>query len=103
VTVKIRYRNFTTFTRQKKMSGLFERDDILYDEAKKLFLTNYNGDEVRLLGVSVTGLVKNSETLTAPLFPADRMHINCIEAIDSIRDRFGEDSIKRGGSLGTGT
>ena len=102
VTVKIRYGNFNTFTRQKKLANCFERDDILFDTAKKLFLTNFNGDEVRLLGVSVSGLTKREEILSDPLFPADILHRNCIETVDSIRDRFGEDSIKRGGSIGTG-
>jgi len=102
VTVKIRYADFTTFTRQKKLADCFERDDILFDTAKRLFLTNFNGDEVRLLGVSVSGLTKKEEILSDPLFQADILHRNCTEAVDSIRDRFGEDSIKRGGSIGTG-
>jgi DNA polymerase-4 len=102
VTVKIRYRNFNTFTRQKKLANCFERDDILFDTVKKLFLTNFNGDEIRLLGVSVSGLIKKAEILSDPLFQSDKLHRSCIEVVDSIRDRFGEDSIKRGGSIGTG-
>jgi DNA polymerase-4 len=102
VTVKIRYGNFTTFTRQKKLAYWFDRDDFLYDTVKKLFLTNFNGDEIRLLGVSVSGLSKKEEILTDPLFQMDILHRNCVEVVDSIRDRFGEDSIKRGGSIGTG-
>lgn len=102
VTVKIRYRNFYTFTRQKKLANCFERDDILFDTVKKLFLTNFNGDEIRLLGVSVSGLIKKAEILSDPLFQSDILHRSCIEVVDSIRDRFGEDSIKRGGSIGTG-
>jgi DNA polymerase-4 len=102
VTVKIRYGDFTTFTRQKKLAGCFERDDLLYDAAKKLFLSNFNGDEVRLIGVSVSGLIKKEEATSDPLFTSDRVYHNCLEAVDSIRDRFGEDSIKRGGSIGTG-
>jgi DNA polymerase-4 len=102
VTVKIRYRNFITYTRQKKLAYCFERDDVLYDAAKRLFLTNFNGDEVRLLGVSVSGLTKKEEMRSDPLFQVDILHRNCIEVVDSIRDRFGEDSIKRGGSIGTG-
>ncbi len=102
VTVKIRYGNFNTFTRQKKLDKCFERDDVLYETAKKLFLSNFNGDEIRLLGVSASGLVKKEEMLSDPLFPVDIVHRNCLEVVDSIRDRFGEDSIKRGGSIGTG-
>jgi DNA polymerase-4 len=101
VTLKMRYGNFNTFTRQKKLADCFERDDVLYDTAKKLFLSNYNGDEIRLLGVSASGLIKRKKVMSDPLFQVDKTHLNCIEVVDSIRDRFGEDSIKRGGSIGT--
>ena len=103
VTIKIRYRNFTTFTRQRKLASWFERDDILYDTAKKLFLKNYNGDEIRLLGVSASGLVKKADLLSDPMFMVDRRQGNCLRAVDSIRDRFGENSIKRGGAISRGT
>jgi DNA polymerase-4 len=102
VTVKIRYGNFTTISRQKKLADRFERDDILFDTAKKLYHANYNGDEIRLIGVSVSGLAKKADVASDPLFPTDRIHGDCIEVVDTIRDRFGEDSIKRGGSLGAG-
>jgi DNA polymerase-4 len=101
VTVKMRYSNFNTITRQKKLANCFERDDIVFDTAKRLFLSNFNGDEVRLLGVSVSGLTKKEDVLSDPLFKVDVLRRNCIEVVDSIRDRFGEDSIKRGGSIGT--
>jgi DNA polymerase-4 len=102
VTVKIRYKDFTTLTRQKKLAEGFDRDDILFDIAKKLFLGNYNGDEVRLLGVSASGLVKRVEIMGEPIFLTERKHVDCLKTVDSIRDRFGEDSIKRGGSIGPG-
>jgi DNA polymerase-4 len=99
VTVKIRYGDFKTFTRQKKLALHVDRDDILFDTARRLFINNNNGDEIRLLGVSVSGLVKKSEAHTEPLFSEERRHQVCVRAVDSIRDRFGEDSIKRGGSI----
>jgi DNA polymerase-4 len=102
VTVKIRYRDFTTFTRQRKMADCIDRDDILFGTVKKLFLENYNGDEIRLLGVSASGLAKRKALLSEPLLLMDKRHRDFIHTVDSIRDRFGENSIKRGGSIGTG-
>jgi DNA polymerase-4 len=102
VTIKIRYRDFTTFTRQKKLAHCFERDDVLFDTAKKLFLGNFNGDEIRLLGVSVSGLIKKTDDLEESIFLEERRQIDCIKTVDSIRDRFGDDSIRRGGSISPG-
>jgi DNA polymerase-4 len=96
----MRYKDFTTFTRQKKLANCFERDDILFDTAKKLFLSNYNGDEIRLLGVSASGLIRKEEVLEEPIFLVDRKQLDCLKTVDFIRDRFGENSIKRGGSIG---
>ena len=50
---------------------------------------------VRLLGVSLRGLVDESEFKSEPIFPLERRKLVFIKVIDSIRDRFGEDSVKR--------
>ena len=99
VTLKIRYKDFKTITRQKKLDARFERDDIMFEVARKLFEANYNGDKIRLMGVSVSGLVRNGESQAEPIFEDDRRHKIFIRVVDSIRDKFGDDSIKRGGSI----
>jgi DNA polymerase-4 len=99
VTIKIRYKDFKTLTRQKKLETQFERDDIIYAVARNLFETNFTDDKVRLIGVSASGLVKNGENRSQAIFEEDRRHGIFVKVVDSIRDRFGDDSIKRGGSI----
>jgi DNA polymerase-4 len=99
VTVKIRYENFKTITRQRKLAEYFQRDDILFDIAKKLFVTNYNGKKVRLLGVSASGLIRKYELQVDPIFSADVKKNVFMQVADSIKDRFGDNSIARCGSI----
>lgn len=99
ITVKIRYANFRTITRQKKVDANFERDDIIYALARNLFEANYSSEKIRLLGVSASGLVRKDQSLSDPIFEEDRRHSLFVRVVDSIRDRFGDDSIKRGRSL----
>ncbi|MFH1221426.1 MAG: DNA polymerase IV [Candidatus Eisenbacteria bacterium] len=99
VTIKIRYKDFKTITRQKKLGTHFERDDILYAVSRNLFETNYNGEKVRLLGVSASGLSPRDQGQSEPIYEEDRRHKVFIRVVDSIRDKFGDDSIKRAGSI----
>jgi DNA polymerase-4 len=99
VTAKIRYMNFRTITRQKKLDAYLERDDIIYALARNLFETNYSSEKIRLLGVSASGLVRKDQNLSDPIFEEDKRHRLFVGVIDSIRDKFGDESIKRGGSL----
>lgn len=99
VTVKIRFRDFKTITRQKKVNQFFDNDKQLFEIARSLFLANYNERELRLVGVSVSGLAKRELVMMDPIFPEDIRGEHCVKVVDSIRDRFGEDSISRGASI----
>ncbi|MFZ1946100.1 MAG: DNA polymerase IV [bacterium] len=99
ITVKIRFSDFRTVTRQKKLDTYFERDDIIYAVARNLFEVNCGAGKIRLLGVSASGLAKNEEARGEAMFEDDRRHRIFVRVVDSIRDKFGDDSIKRGGSM----
>ena len=101
VTVKIRYEGFKTITRQKKRDKHFERDDILFETARSLFQRNNSGKKIRLLGVSASGFIKKANLQIDPIFDLDRRHDGFVKVADSIKDRFGENSIVRGGSIRT--
>jgi DNA polymerase-4 len=99
ITVKIRHADFKTMTRQKKLDSYFERDDIIYALARNLFETNYSSGKIRLLGVSASGLVRKERNWSEPIFEEDKRHRLFVAAVDSIRDKFGDEAIKRGGSM----
>jgi DNA polymerase-4 len=101
VTVKMRDKDFNTITRQRKIDHHVDRDDIIYRTAKRLFEDNYKGVAVRLLGVSVSGLLRRDEASSEPIFNCDKKYNQFIRTMDSIRDKFGERSIRRGSGIGT--
>ena len=99
ITVKIRYKDFKTLTRQQKHEKYIERDDMIFEKARKLFLANYNGNEIRLLGVSASGLINKDRYMIDSMFSSDRKKDVFVRVSDSIKDKFGEESIRRGGSF----
>jgi DNA polymerase-4 len=99
VTVKMRDCGFNTITRQRKMKHHTDRDDVVYTTARKLFEANHSGRPMRLLGVSVSGLVGKREASEEPMFRQDRKYDEFIKAMDTIRDKFGERSIRRGAGI----
>jgi DNA polymerase-4 len=101
ISVKIRDNEFNTITRQSKIEHQVDRDDIIYNTAKKLLKDNHKGRSLRLLGVSVSGLVKNTETAEEPMFSMDRKYNRFIRTMDSIRDKYGEGAIIRGAGIRT--
>ena len=101
ITVKMRDSGFNTITRQRKVDRPVDRDDLIYSAARRLFRENHKGGALRLLGVSVSGLVRKSEACEEPMFRQDRKYNLFLGAMDSIRDKFGEGSIRRGSGIST--
>jgi len=97
VTVKIRWSNFITITRQSCLSEPTDCDDIIYVYAKKLLLDNWNRQSLRLLGVSVSGLNSNPFPRQLHLFSqdTDQRRSDLLKAVDPIKDKFGERAIGR--------
>ncbi len=91
VTIVVRYNDFHTFTRQKKIQDHT-------DDAQKIYLTLAGiirriklEKPVRLLGVSVSGLEKKQKELY--LFEQDSKRENINKALDAVNNKFGEDAL----------
>jgi len=92
VTLKLRYSDFTTITRQETLPTATATDTTVRDAALALLDTAWSGDAVRLLGVGVTGL-DSAPQLDLFSRPAnDRID----RTLDRLRERFGQDAIRRG-------
>ncbi|MDI6868204.1 MAG: DNA polymerase IV [Coprothermobacterota bacterium] len=93
VTVKVRFPNFKTITRSDTLSQPTDVNDEIYQAAKRLFLKSLPG-RVRLLGLSLSGLVKVEELL---LFPEDKKvkDESLVKALDKIQEKYGEGAIER--------
>lgn len=93
ITVKIRYENFETTSRQVTVSAT-RADDEMIPVAKTLFHQLYKkGRPVRLLGVRLSSLV--DDIVQADLFTDQQKKKTLYSAIDSVKNRFGKSSLSR--------
>jgi len=93
VTVKIRYPNFETVSRQETIDYT-SLDDLLIAKVRDLFNKLYRkGEPVRLLGVRFSHLIPF--TLQMNLFNNHEEKLNLYRAVDEIKDRFGSKLIRK--------
>jgi DNA polymerase-4 len=96
VTVKLRYANFDTVTKQCSVPYC-GADHILLDVARKLFDQLYDRRLlVRLIGIRFTQLIPGNYQIS--LFDDTQEMIRLYQAIDQVKNRFGESLIRRAGA-----
>lgn len=87
VTVKIRYSDFETTSRQETVNYT-ALDDVLIAKVKDLFTKSYQkGRPVRLLGVRFSQMIPI--TMQMSLFENNLEKFNLYKAVDDIKERFG--------------
>ncbi|MFA0963581.1 DNA polymerase IV [Roseivirga sp. BDSF3-8] len=93
LTVKLRYSNFDTVSRQLRIPYT-SSDDLLIAHALELFDKLYNRRMlIRLLGVRVSSLVHGQHQIH--LFEETEENIRLHQALDSIKYRYGPDAVCR--------
>ncbi|WPR74479.1 DNA polymerase IV [Algoriphagus sp. NG3] len=93
ITVKLRYANFDTVSRQCIISYT-SSDEVLLQRAKELFAKLYEKRMlVRLIGVKVSHLVQGHQQID--LFQDTEEGVSLYQAIDWIKNRYGEKSLTR--------
>lgn len=98
VTVKIRYSNFDTETKQVQIPYTAS-DHVLLRIVNELFNKLYNRRMlIRLVGVRLSGLVHGSHQIS--LFDDTAESINLYQAIDHIKHRHGSEKLMRATTLG---
>ena len=92
ITITIRYSNFETHTQQTKIPYT-TLDSFLIGKAKELFDKLYNRRMLlRLVGVKFSQLVSGHEQIN--LYSASEEQYKLYQAMDRIRNRFGEKAVK---------
>lgn len=100
ITVKIRYADFNTFTKQYKISYTAQ-DNTLSKYALQLFNKVYERRQlIRLIGVKFSGLVHGNYQIN--LFDDSIERIHLLQQMDRIRNRFGQDAIGRASAMDNG-
>jgi DNA polymerase-4 len=102
VSVKMRDTSFRTTIRQRALPELTDDENQIHRVACSLFDENWDGRALRLIGVSMSGLVAGGGR-QRDLFEADAHRKRMTEAVDSLRDKFGDSSIVRAGALQWGS
>lgn len=93
VTVKIRYSDFNTYTKQRRIPYTAS-DKLLLKTIEELFQIAYDRRQlVRLVGVRLSGLVSGYGQLS--LFDRTDEEAGLLQAMDKIRSRFGESAVGR--------
>jgi DNA polymerase-4 len=94
--LKLRAPDFTTTTRQQKIAPT-DRDLDLYRAARTLLERVWTaGQPIRLLGIAAADLAATGAPAQQSLFGDDARQDQVMRALDSIRDRFGDDAIGHG-------
>ena len=101
ITLRMRYSDFFSLTRSETIPRPTDSEHVIFKVALKLALGLVSGiRKVRLLGVSVSQLKREEESLQIPLplveYRDKREEVYW--AMDQIRDKFGEESVRWGGA-----
>ena len=97
ITVKVRYSDFNTHTLQAKIPYT-SADHILIAKSLELFNKLYNRRLlIRLIGVRLSDLVSGGFQIN--LFEDTEELANLYQAMDRLRNRYGNDAVKRANGL----
>lgn len=98
LTLKIRYPDFTTLTRQIPIDPPANDDRVLNELARGLFEKHWDRRPLRLLGVAVSGLTTAVQEDLFSGTDADRRR-RVLEALDAVGRKAGPDSLRWGSTL----
>lgn len=101
ISVKIRYSDFNTYSKQVKIPYT-SADHIIIPTVLELFQKLYQRRLlIRLVGVKVSDIVSGSYQIN--LFDDTEQMLNLYNAMDSVRNKYGEKSIMRAAAMGAKT
>lgn len=102
ISVTIRYKDRRTITRSKKLINPVSSYEEIFLQAKDIFLKNWNGEKVRLLGITGNDLVEEENAfkqLDLFTYEQDAEKEPLIRAVEHLKEKFGSDIIEEAGRL----
>ena len=100
VHIKVRYPDFTTFTRQVTLKQPTDQGQVIYQEAVRLLDENWQMSvPLRLLGVGMSGLIEHGGYQLNLFEHKDLRQSRLNVTIDTIRERWGDNAIQRASLL----
>jgi len=111
VVLKLRTDDFKTITRHRTLSRAVDDEMTIFHTARRLFHENHDGyhvrndvrnnfrKKVRLVGVTLAGLTPRNAVHQQPMFAKDRMCEEMTRASDRLKDRFGDEILRRAATM----
>ena len=104
ISIQIRDADWQNHSRSKTFQNPIYHKEVIYDEALKLFHKSWNGNPIRLLGITVSNVIDRKQTveqLSIFNFEEHAKQEPIYELIDEIERKFGKGAIQKGIDLGT--
>lgn len=100
VNVQIKTNEFKVFSHQRKLDLATDSTKIIGKEAKKLLTEIYNNTPIRLIGISVSGLVEKEERQISLFENVENEKQKKIDSVlDNIKEKYGYEAITRAGKM----
>ena len=94
VSIKIRYDDFSTITRQKTLDTPTDSESAMLAAARSLYAKVKRPKPVRLLGLTMAGL--SEPVAQTSLFDTDQQEEKLADTLDELQAQFGRTSIMKG-------
>ncbi|WP_112181249.1 DNA polymerase IV [Paraliobacillus zengyii] len=98
VQIMIRFHDRKTITRSVKLSEFIEEEETIFSVSYDLFEKHWNGDPIRLLGVTVQDLVDKkeiSQQLNLFTYEKAASKEKLFQTMEKLTERYGENTFKR--------
>ena len=99
VQLKLRYSDFSTFTRAHTLDQATQLDTVILAEIRSLFSRNWTGKPIRLLGVQAGNLEASEGQMSLLDQQQSERWSKAMAAADALRDKFGEQAVSLAASL----
>ncbi len=97
INVHLKNKDFKSYSHQRKLPYRTDETKVIIENAKILLKELYTGDEIRLIGSRVDGLV-NKEEMQLSLFDSsvNKKSVMLDKTIDSLKNKYGYNIINKG-------
>ena len=100
VTLKLKTSGFRTVTRARRLGAATRSAEEMFRAAEPLLAREADGRAFRLVGIGAHDLVETKRAGQGDLFGTGRAGSAVDEALDAVREKFGDDAIARGRGFG---